>query len=108
MTVKERQEVITELFNEVSEVLFNKGQAYAVNNDCFSTFKVGEKYGTTKYQTWGAFFEKHVASIQVAIKENPQFPVEKTESMKGRIQDAIAYLGILHAMLVNDELEKKI
>jgi hypothetical protein len=80
-----------------------KGAAYAGNGDVFDNFKRNaERVGVTKYQIWLVYFNKHIDAITNAIKENPESPVEKSEGMTGRIDDAINYLRLLGGMLEED------
>lgn len=103
MDIKTRQKLITELLKEVLSVTDAKGQAYASNKDSLSNFKeVASRTGLTKYQVWEVYFQKHIISVENAIKQDPNKPVEKTESLHGRLIDIIAYCGILEAMTIED------
>ena len=104
MNLKERQKLITTLFDECLKTLVGKGNAYSGNIDANSNFKRnGERLGLTKYQILSVYMNKHLDGINNAIKANPEFPDEKTEGMKGRILDAINYLAILHTLIKEDE-----
>jgi hypothetical protein len=104
MTNDDRTEIIRELFAECLCICASKGEAYAVNDDSLSHFKeTARRMGVTPFQSWGILFEKHVVSIENAIKRNPAAPVERTESLHGRILDAIVYLALLETLRLEKE-----
>lgn len=82
-----------------------KGRAYAGDGDIFANFKRNaERVGVSKYQIWLVYFNKHIDSINNAIKQNPNAPVDQSEGMAGRIDDAANYLKLLAGMLAEDEV----
>lgn len=86
------------------QLLEDKGTAYSGQDDCFANFKRNaEKLGLTKYQIWAVYCGKHLDSIFNAIKSNSTHPVDKSEGLQGRIDDAINYLELLSGMLSEDE-----
>ncbi len=88
---------------ERRRILDLKGPAYSGTGDCFSNFKRNAAVvGVSKYQIWLVYFQKHLDAITNAIKQNPESPVEKSEGMTGRIDDAINYLDLLAGMLEED------
>ena len=95
-----------ELENEAElEILRTKGAAYSGEEDAFANFKRNaEKLGLTKYQVWMVYAFKHIDAIQLAIKQDPSRPREKSEGMTGRIRDAINYCKLLKGMLEEDGL----
>ena len=103
MNVEARQVKIKFVLKIAREIALLKGRAYEVDGDSLHTFKQGEKLGMTKFQSWYLMFDKHICAIQQAIKSNPEAPIETTEGMSGRIVDSIVYLGILFAMLEEEE-----
>lgn len=107
MTLSNRTELLEVLFSEALEVSKAKGAAYAGLDDALANFKDASRIGLTPFQRWADFADKHLSAIFNAIKQNPDYPVEKTESLHGRIVDAIVYLGILEALSVDlDPLSK--
>lgn len=91
------------------KLLLMKGIAYSGNSDAFENFKRnGEKLGLTKYQIWAVYCSKHLDAIFNAIKANPLEPVDKSEGLQGRIDDAINYLELFSGMLKEDENNKGI
>lgn len=104
MKLEDRQYLAEELFQDCLAILESKGKAYSGNEDALANFKVnGERLGLSKYQIWSIYFNKHIDSINNAIKYNPKYPVDKSEGMDGRIIDAINYLIILKALLEEDK-----
>lgn len=86
------------------ELLAKKGEAYSGLVDVFKNFKRnGEHLGLTKYQIWAVYCHKHLDAIFSSIKDNPNRPVDKSEGLQGRIDDAINYLELLAAMLEEDK-----
>jgi hypothetical protein len=80
-----------------------KSQDYASAVDTLDNFKQSAaNVGTSKYQSWYVFFDKHVSAISNAIKRNPEAPEVITEPLKMRIVDAIVYLQLLNGMLTED------
>lgn len=91
------------VLNQCRSLLQGKGDAYSGQDDTLSNFKRnGERLGLTKYQIWAVYCGKHLDAIFNAIRDNPEFPVEKTETMDGRIVDAINYLLLLHGLQIED------
>lgn len=87
------------------DILEKKGLAYAGDKDAFANFKRnGEKLGLTKYQIWSVYCGKHLDAIFNSIKENPNSPVDKSEGLQGRIDDAVNYLELLAGMLDEEGL----
>lgn len=103
MHIDERTKVVGELLNEAIETAYNKGKAYSGSEDSLDNFKRNAKnLGLTKYQVLSVYMNKHIDSINNAIKEHPDFPEDATEGMRGRIIDAINYLTILWSLIQED------
>jgi len=103
MTLEKRTEAIDKLFAGCRGILDAKGKDYSGKEDALANFKKGaESLGMTKYQILAVYLSKHLASIMNAIKTSPSYPQVESEPMEGRIQDAINYLAILHAMMEED------
>jgi hypothetical protein len=99
-----RHKIEIEVIRLCDEVNAPKAKAYAGDGDTFANFKNGGGIRLTKYQVWAILFHKHIDAIFNAIIADPLRPVEKTESLLGRIIDAINYLRILAGMLYEDGL----
>ena len=103
MTKEKRIEIAEGLFKDEHEMLLVKGKAYAGEGDSLANFKRNaERLGLTKYQIWAVYFNKHVDSINNAIQQNPNCPVDESEGLRGRIVDARTYLSILQCLLEED------
>jgi hypothetical protein len=99
------KQINEELIKSVMDIIDNKGVEYQSNEDVLSNFKTNASdLGLTKYQIWSVYFTKHVKSIVSQIKNNPNNPsnLDSVETTKSRIQDSIAYLLFLNAMLEQD------
>ncbi len=99
------KQINEELIKSVMDIIDNKGVEYQSNEDVLSNFKTNAlDLGLTKYQIWSVYFTKHVKSIVSQIKKNPNNPsnLDSVETTKSRIQDSIAYLLFLNAMLEQD------
>ena len=105
MNAADRTTILKKYLEDVIDVLDKKGKAYSgtdnVNANIESTAK---SLKITKYQVWSVFFKKHIDCIFNSIADNPNHPVDNTESLDGRITDAINYLLILKTMLVDDKM----
>lgn len=103
MTHEELIYAFEHILKDATETLKVKNQAYSSNGDALANYKEASRFlGCSKYETWGNYFFKHVSSIFKAISDNPESPVDKSEGMRSRIIDAITYLGMLEAMLIED------
>lgn len=103
MDIDTRTIVIGKLLDEAMDIAFHKGKAYSGSDDSLDNFKRnGRNLGLTKYQVLSVYMNKHLDTINNAIKDKPEFPEDGTEGMKGRIVDAINYLGILWALIQED------
>lgn len=103
MTLENRQALAEALFEDCLQLLKDKGEAYSGKKDALANFKINaERMGLSKYQIWAVYFNKHIDSINNAVKDNPEQPSDKTEGLSGRIVDAINYLIILKALLTED------
>ena len=99
----QRKALTEELFQIALDMGNKKNKSYADNDDTLANFKrIAKVTGVTKYQTWQVYFNKHVDSINNAIKDNPLLPVDASESLEGRITDGIVYLTILYCLLFED------
>ncbi len=87
------------------DIRIKKGKAYAGTGDVFANFKRNaERVGVSKYQIWLVYFNKHIDSITNAIKQQPENPVDESEGLAGRIDDAKNYLDLLAGMLEEDRI----
>jgi len=108
MTQAERMEFANRLLSEAMDTLIAKGNAYAgKKNDVLANFKRNaDRLDLTKYQIWATYFNKHIDSVNNAIAENPEMPVDSAESIHGRVIDIINYAIILECLIKEDEAKK--
>ncbi len=103
MKYPERKQLTTYLFETALALGESKNKSYSDEADSLSNFKRNaELLGLTPYQVWSVYANKHIDSINNAVKNTPKLPVDPSESMEGRIIDVIVYLTILYCMLVED------
>lgn len=109
MTIAERTKDTEQLFKECFEVMTSKGVDYASKEDSLANFKRNATaLGLTKYQIMMVYLNKHLDSINNAVKYHPDEPRTETvsEPLRGRVIDAINYLSILVNMMTEDERHK--
>ena len=100
MNQAEFTKLVDSQLEECRRVLVTKGEAYAGNVDRLANFKRNAAdLGLTPFQIWSVYAFKHIDTIKIAIKTNPQSPVDKSEGLDGRITDAINYLLLLKSLL---------
>jgi len=112
MNTNKFEKEIEKLFDGCKDVLVNKGREYQSTNEeginVFANFeRIGESLGINRETALWVYFSKHRDSISTFIRdlENGKSieDIEKdlTETINGRITDAINYLILLNSM-VND------
>ena len=104
MNHTERMEFAEGIFEQCLDIMRTKGLSYASNADASENFKrIADATGMTKYQVWAVYFNKHVLSLNNAVKRNPDLPaVSDGEPIAGRVADIINY-AVLLAMMVEDD-----
>ena len=110
MTFEERLEIFKQNFEEITDIGETKGKAYAGTADTLSNFKRNaERRGLDVYSLWAVYAFKHIDCIDNSIKAFKEslrdvhyefsFPVDKTESLHGRIKDALVYFNLLDCLI---------
>lgn len=100
MTLKERERITKEIFDECMKVGRAKGQDYAGKEDTLHNFKgIADDLGLTKYQVWAVYCSKQIYSIMNSIKLDPNNPQVESEPLRERIKDVIVYMVILQALM---------
>lgn len=73
---------------------------YALNTDAFDNFdRLADKLGLDRKQILMVYMEKHLDGIVSYIKGHRS----QRESVHGRIRDAMVYLALLDAMIMEEE-----
>lgn len=104
MTIERRLEIANEIFLECLDTLARKGNSYAGNKDTLANFKRNaERLGLTPFQVLSVYWNKHVDSINNAIQQSPDYPVDTTEGLRGRVIDNINYSLLLLCLLEDQE-----
>jgi len=97
------QALIQEQFQAIADLTATKGEEYARSDDQLANFKrQAEEGGIRPEQVWLIFFNKHVDAIKSYIKTGAVL----SEPIEGRIDDAILYLLLLKAMVVEKQEEQ--
>lgn len=101
MTLEERLKIVEKIYNDANEIMMKKNRSYAgESGDTLANFKRNaERMNLTPFQVWNVYFQKHIDSINSAIISNPKYPVDHSESLRGRIIDVINYATILECLL---------
>lgn len=95
-----RKKITDDFFERCKRVLIDKGRDYSPNNDAFESFKID---GIEKEMVLWVFLNKHLKAIQSYIKRG----ATESEPVEMRILDAINYLAILFAMLMEQHENPK-
>jgi hypothetical protein len=94
------------LLSEATLIEGSKRPAYTgANEDVLFNFKaVAARMGINPMQAWGVYFLKHIDSITSYAKD-PNIP--QGEAMLGRFADAVNYLKLGYALLIEQEKVKE-
>lgn len=97
---KERfQHLLEEQFIRISKLTGTKGEEYSRSDDQLANFKrQAADLGLDQRQIWAVYFNKHIDSIKSYLKTLDDSKL--SEPIEGRIDDAILYLILLRAMIV--------
>lgn len=89
--------LIDDVWTAVHHLNKTKGSDYSGDEDVLANFKrLATKLELTKEQVLGVYMTKHLDAIDTYIREGNV----KSEPIDGRINDAIVYLLLLHAMVI--------
>jgi len=102
MNAEQRNKLFSDLTVTELSLMHLKGHAYSGDHDVLSNFKRNaERLGLTPFQVLQVYMNKHFDSINQAIADNPDYPVDRSEDFTSRINDARNYLGLLHCLMVD-------
>jgi len=95
------KELLQKQLETLIELTDTKGEEYAHgSDDQLSNFKEqGTQLGVSPFTVLAVYLDKHLRSIRVFLKE-PNNDAAMSEPITGRIDDAILYLLLLKAMIV--------
>jgi hypothetical protein len=104
MTFEEFDKFQAELLAEVVEMKNTKGKEYAAGGDRFANFNEDAKdNGIHRLAAASIFLNKHMRSIKSYVRNGQTF---STETIRGRIVDAIAYLTLIAGMIEEEQNKK--
>ena len=100
---KERfKKLLTQQLETLQQLTAGKGEEYARSDDQLANFKrQAAEFGLQPEQVLAIYLNKHLDSIKTYIKhKTPTSVYALSEPIEGRIDDAILYLCLLKAMVV--------
>lgn len=96
MKLEEFKCVVDEVLTECLEIMDSKGVAYSGMDDKFGNFnRIAGLLNLDRTEVWSVYFHKHIDAIDAYIRGE----YEDSESIYGRIMDAINYLLLLYGMI---------
>ena len=99
MTGSEFQIVLDHVYKELQSLTASKGREYANSEDQLDNFKrLAVSLGLSPVQVLLVYLTKHLDSIH-SYARNPEH--ELSEPIEGRIHDAILYLILLKALIID-------
>lgn len=104
MTLNEYLVLSDGLEQKAREISDGKRPGYTQGNtDVLHNFKsVAERMGVSPMQVWGVYFLKHIDAIS-SLAKDPTIP--QAEAIEGRFCDAMNYLKLGYALVVEGEKE---
>lgn len=94
------QKLLDDTLAELKALTATKGEEYTGSDDQLANFKrQAAEAGLRPEQVWLVFFNKHADSIKSFVRTERVL----SEPIVGRIDDAILYLVLLKAMVVEKE-----
>jgi hypothetical protein len=97
MTFEQFDKFREELLKQVIHTMDTKGKEYANSEDRFANFnRLAQRLGVSNLAVCLVYFTKHMDAIESYCKNER---VYSTESIQGRIVDAIAYLTLIGGMI---------
>ena len=101
MTFDEFDIYQADLLKQVIEMRNTKGKEYANSTSRFANFdRLSERLGLSNTHIAWVYITKHLDSIESYIRTGGAF---STESIQGRIVDAITYLTLIGGMIKEKE-----
>lgn len=103
---KERfKKLLTQQLETLQQLTAGKGEEYARSDDQLANFKrQAAEFGMEPEKVLAIYLNKHLDSIKTYIKHKaPGSVYALSEPIEGRIDDAILYLCLLKAMVVEQK-----
>lgn len=100
-TKQQFQEIMEDTFETLRELTATKGEEYSGNQDQLANFRrSANDAGITPAKAWLVFFNKHIDAIKFHVKN---LAVRLSEPIEGRIDDAILYLLLYKAYVIESK-----
>ena len=105
MKQEQFKDVFDQTIKEIEQLLIVKGGEYAGSEDRLANFKRGaQRVGALPDQVLWIYLSKHLDSIETYIKDKVAGTSRpRSEPITGRIDDAINYLILYKAMVIESE-----
>lgn len=97
--------LVAETWETITELGKKKGGEYSGDHDRLANFKRnGERLNLPMEVIWAVYFMKHIDAIMQYVQDlHTSKHRERTEPISGRVDDAIVYLLLFKAMLIERE-----
>lgn len=96
--------LLDETADNLRSLTRSKGREYAGSHDQTANFRrLGEALGMPPEAVLLVYLTKHLDSISTYVRELPE--PAPSEPITGRIDDAILYLILLKALIIDNELQ---
>jgi len=102
MTPVQFEAIYNDFIKEVHRTLIIKGGEYASDNDRLANFyEASRRQNLNPERVLFVYLDKHFAALQNYLKDMENHRSRpRSEAISGRIVDAVNYLILLHAMLI--------
>lgn len=101
MTFDEFDKLQQSLFDDIKKIGAGKGREYASSDDRLANFKrLAPECGIRPELVAWVYFKKHLDSINTYLKYGKE---HSEESIRGRFLDAINYLTLIYALIVESK-----
>lgn len=101
MTTEEFNVIVEKRLESIKRILITKSKEYAISEDRLYNFRRGAKFtNKTPYETLWGYLTKHLVSIHDMVEGKRSYTPEAVEE---KIGDAINYLILLEALLLEEE-----
>lgn len=108
MKSKEFDKLVNETIEICKDIMISKGAEYAHGDDRLDNFKRNAiQMGLTAEDVWMIYFRKHLDAITTYVKDvRVGSTRERSESILGRFDDAINYLILGKALVIERQGRK--
>lgn len=109
MKIKDFDKLINETFETCKELMIIKGGEYANGEDRLDNFKkIAANINLTSEEVWRVYLGKHLDAIDTYTKDiRNELDRPRSESILGRFDDAINYLILGKALVIERSKKEK-